>query len=1318
MAWYWPVEGGAPGKVTNPYGAPQTVTGGYGNVFGNKPKNAQGQPINTGVDIPGQAGQRVLAVDGGTIEEVRNYDPAEEAAGRDSTGGYGNSVVVRMGDGSRIRYSHMQQHPPFQRGQRVGAGAQLGTIGDTGNATGPHLDLEFQDARGQYADPMAVGGWTSGQATSGLPPMGPRLGVDRVNTGSGWRTVSELPEGARVGVPFRMGQAVQGAAGAVAGAGQRVLQTLAELPVNVQVGQRIGREQAMATPGLEWLQPGQNRKPAVPPPTSRNPIGPPGPPPGWGAPGGPGGPGGDQGGDQPPEAGQQGQQPAGNLGTPANNYKDYDREAVIAEIRRVAKEEGHPELAAVLIATAFQETGGNFWPGSVGDSGNSGGVFQENSNGRGAGIPMADRFNVTNATRRAVREFAAEAQKNPALLQTDPGTLAVNAQRPRQDLRPEYRSNVNANTKAFAEPEAAGPRGDLGVPDPSAGTQSGKSNPKLDNLRTQRATANQRLTQAQLDLEHVQSWADRPEQPDPAVVSQEEAPAYTEAVKRAKSQLATVRAARDRAQTQVDNLDKAIAAEETTVDTRAEKDDSWKLETVNGKPVWVNAKGETRPYTGPGSDPTKKIVGGTSGNDRYLVIDNGDGTVTFQENKNYTAPKPTQVSGTGPDTEYIGFVDESGKVTYQKNPGYNPAKAYEHDGRVTLIDTKSGRVISQTDTLPAEEREAATGKVLAETDKLKADAEAARIKADLDKKDAEEWAQIETAIKSGKYTPSQINTMVLQAARNVTDYANLLKAENERNTQLETQRSNLAKEETETRKTRVSEADSARQATESYGRYGVATAPWQQMLGAAMAPVTDVRKLGEQMNAGPTMAPVAERYDRQMQQQEEIQKRRRETEDKAGQPFFGTANKPGQPQIPGTPEPAALPEGEQPATNPNRQPKPGLAAVDLKDQGKPGWARTYYDDGSVEEWQIPGGGEPQADSPPPQESPQPEAQSSTAGGADYGAPSGPEAAAPQAAPAEAPQAAPPAPPSAGDTGSAGAGYMGMPGAQDASFKFGRDDQGPQGMDFMPEPTPPGGFWDGTSPLSPEQLAYINSQRQNLLDSAEGGGGALPAQPASAPGPDQHGVGGYFTGGGGFTREDGTQGWMPPMYVPRFAPGGANEGGGGGGGGQGGSGGPPKRRRMPVPGKHALALHSPGWARTHYDDGAWEDWHVEDGPSFEGLGGRGAGYHGEEPPTMGIGWDEGTGGGGGSIWHLPPTPGASPGMMGSPPMNPGGAFGGTGQTAPTPPQAGMSGGYAGPPGGYYGGPAQPTPNTPLSRLLMQHGVLPSTPGSAAGAPGTV
>src|SRR5262245_14011560 len=65
----WPVEG-APAQ-NDAWGGPQTVTGGYGAVFGGKPHDAQGRPLNTGADVTARAGAMISPVVGGQVGEVR-----------------------------------------------------------------------------------------------------------------------------------------------------------------------------------------------------------------------------------------------------------------------------------------------------------------------------------------------------------------------------------------------------------------------------------------------------------------------------------------------------------------------------------------------------------------------------------------------------------------------------------------------------------------------------------------------------------------------------------------------------------------------------------------------------------------------------------------------------------------------------------------------------------------------------------------------------------------------------------------------------------------------------------------------------------------------------------------------------------------------------------------------------------------------------------------------------------------------------------------------------------------------------------------------
>lgn len=76
---------------------------------------------------------------------------------------------------------------------------------------------------------------------------------------------------------------------------------------------------------------------------------------------------------------------------------------VLNALRTNAARLRSPADREAYVASAIIESGLN--PRAVGDGGNSGGLFQENSGGRGHGIPMEDRFNPDNNARRAADEF-------------------------------------------------------------------------------------------------------------------------------------------------------------------------------------------------------------------------------------------------------------------------------------------------------------------------------------------------------------------------------------------------------------------------------------------------------------------------------------------------------------------------------------------------------------------------------------------------------------------------------------------------------------------------------------------------------------------------------------------------------------------------------------------------------------------------------------------------------------------------------------------------------------------------------------------------
>lgn len=83
------------------------------------------------IDIGSWTGAPVKAADGGYVVE----------AGRGWSSGYGNHVVIDHGNGFRTLYAHLNSIF-VSAGESVSKGTQIGTVGNTGNSTGPHLHFE------------------------------------------------------------------------------------------------------------------------------------------------------------------------------------------------------------------------------------------------------------------------------------------------------------------------------------------------------------------------------------------------------------------------------------------------------------------------------------------------------------------------------------------------------------------------------------------------------------------------------------------------------------------------------------------------------------------------------------------------------------------------------------------------------------------------------------------------------------------------------------------------------------------------------------------------------------------------------------------------------------------------------------------------------------------------------------------------------------------------------------------------------------------------------------------------------------------------
>ena len=85
------------------------------------------------VDLRADEGSKIYAVAPGIIKEIGNHH------GR----GWGRHVVIEHANGYKTRYAHMKAIGSIRVGDRIKADTVIGTVGQSGGATGPHLHLEL-----------------------------------------------------------------------------------------------------------------------------------------------------------------------------------------------------------------------------------------------------------------------------------------------------------------------------------------------------------------------------------------------------------------------------------------------------------------------------------------------------------------------------------------------------------------------------------------------------------------------------------------------------------------------------------------------------------------------------------------------------------------------------------------------------------------------------------------------------------------------------------------------------------------------------------------------------------------------------------------------------------------------------------------------------------------------------------------------------------------------------------------------------------------------------------------------------------------------
>ena len=99
--------------------------------------------MHAGIDIAAPERTPIVAAFAGTVEKA-GWAPV---AGRT-----GNGILIRNPDGERQYYGHLSS-VQVKAGQKVSAGQQIGLVGQTGNATGPHLHFEIWGSNGKPRNP-------------------------------------------------------------------------------------------------------------------------------------------------------------------------------------------------------------------------------------------------------------------------------------------------------------------------------------------------------------------------------------------------------------------------------------------------------------------------------------------------------------------------------------------------------------------------------------------------------------------------------------------------------------------------------------------------------------------------------------------------------------------------------------------------------------------------------------------------------------------------------------------------------------------------------------------------------------------------------------------------------------------------------------------------------------------------------------------------------------------------------------------------------------------------------------------------------------
>ncbi len=116
--------------------------------FGPRPKPCDAcSSYHKGTDFTPGYGKPVYAMADGVVVDV----------GFNSVG-YGRYIYIEHvlnGEKYLSAYAHLERWTMLvEEGDTVSAGQEIGSVGNTGTSTGPHLHFEVRDSEGEFLDPM------------------------------------------------------------------------------------------------------------------------------------------------------------------------------------------------------------------------------------------------------------------------------------------------------------------------------------------------------------------------------------------------------------------------------------------------------------------------------------------------------------------------------------------------------------------------------------------------------------------------------------------------------------------------------------------------------------------------------------------------------------------------------------------------------------------------------------------------------------------------------------------------------------------------------------------------------------------------------------------------------------------------------------------------------------------------------------------------------------------------------------------------------------------------------------------------------------